>query len=632
VRGVAEQRGVNPEPDSVRYNGPVAVRAIGRYQVVRLLGTGGFATVYLARDDRLDADVAIKVLAENWCNDEEISRRFLEEAKLLRRCDDDRVVRVHTIETLEDGRPYFVMDYADAGTLADRMFAAVDERRPFALREAVGMACEMADCLTVVHDCGIVHRDLKPSNVLFRTARSGERMLLGDFGLARQMVAASGKTILAGTPEYIAPEQADRALAATVDQRADVYAAAVILYELLTGAVPFTFASLEQVAAARARPPDLAATRADVPPELAAVVTRGMAPDRDERFASGRAWVAALREVLAGLPVEPGIVYTGGFVPPAPSAGGFAPPAPAAGATPAVPPAPTPVGAAALAGAIGAGAALVGAVSADAAPAVRTSPVPPGREPAGLPVADAAPGAAPTHPGGPGAPTFPAGGAPAGGGPPTPPGGGPVAPASAAAPTGPARHKPLWPLFAGILAALALIAAIAVLAGRTNGNGSSAAPPAATLPSTPASTPTATTPSTTPASTVGSSPAVVPTGPAAWFAAASGPTCRPSSASERPSGVSSAVTCVYPGIVAVFGQTASSTAASEVLLRGRLRRANSSITAWGQGDALSYGSTTAPALLWDYHGEPYVGFALSNNRDTLLSWWVATGRVVRAGL
>jgi len=95
--------------------------------------------------------------------------------------------------------------------------------------------------------------------------------------------------------------------------------------------------------------------------------------------------------------------------------------------------------------------------------------------------------------------------------------------------------------------------------------------------------------------------------------------------------VTAAVTCTYPGLVAVFGEAASPAAASEVLLRNRVRRSNSSISAWGQGDAVLYGGTTAPALLWDYTGKPYVGFALSNSRTTLSSWWDSTGRVVRTG-
>ncbi|HVM67976.1 MAG TPA: serine/threonine-protein kinase, partial [Acidimicrobiales bacterium] len=419
----------------------MAARTIGRYQVVRLLGTGGFSSVYLARDDRLDTDVAIKVLAENWAADADISRRFVEEARLLRRCDDDRVVRVHTIEQLDDGRPYFVMDYADAGTLADRMVAALDAGRRAEVGEAVDLACELADCLTVVHDNRIVHRDLKPSNVLFRTVRSGERMVLGDFGLARQLVSATGRTVLAGTPEYIAPEQADPALAATVDERADVYAAAVILHEQLTGAVPFTHASFESAAAARQQAPDLRAVRPDVPPELAAVVARGMALDRDERFPSSRAWLAALTALRDGLA---GATDVAAPVPPSSTA-----PAPPAPPAPAFPPA---------------------AASTNAEVA---------------------------------APPTTAAGAPGSG-----------------------RRRPVWPLVAGVLGALAVIAALAVLLGRSASTSSGGTPSTVvTPPAAAAAPPSSAGPTTAAPPATATAPTAAPlSGPAGWFAAASAST------------------------------------------------------------------------------------------------------------
>src|SRR5713101_4910353 len=99
---------------------------LGRYRAERRLGTGAFATVWLAHDDALEAQVAIKVLADNWAHDDDIRRRFMEEARILWRLDSDRIVRVHAVDTLEDGRPYFVMDYADLGSLADRMRGRVD--------------------------------------------------------------------------------------------------------------------------------------------------------------------------------------------------------------------------------------------------------------------------------------------------------------------------------------------------------------------------------------------------------------------------------------------------------------------------------------------------------------------------
>ncbi len=572
---------MNPTSGPVRYNGPVPARSIGRYQVVRVLGTGGFATVYLARDDRLDADVAVKVLAENWCHDPEISHRFLEEARLLRRCDDDRIVRVHTIEQLEDGRPYFVMDYADGGTLADRMLAALDDGRPFGLREAVVLACDVADCLSVVHDCGIVHRDLKPSNVLFRTVRAQERMVLGDFGLARQLVTATGRTILAGTPEYVAPEQADPILAGTVDERADVYAAAVILHELLAGAVPFGYSSLDQAAAPTQGPPDLRRVRPDVPPDLAAVVARGMDPDRDARFPTGRAWMLALRDVLATLSDDAPLAVR--------------PPVPVAG----VPVAAVPV----------AGEALAAPQTGPAAANAAARPVPPG------------PGPTPPPPQG------------VDGAPPPPPPPGPAAPAAAPG----RRSKPLWPLFAGVLGAFAVVAAIAVVLGRGGGAGPSSAagpsaPPAAGSATT-SSAPTVSTATANPPAT-SAAPGTVPaarTGPAAWFAAASGPTCRPAVGTEQLPGVVAAVTCTYPGVVAVFGQTASPAEASAVLARDRRRRPGSAVTGWGDGEAVISNVNGELSIAWDYTGEPYVAVAVSGNRATLTSWWTSTGRTVRTG-
>ena len=203
----------------------------------RPLGAGAFATVWLAKDEDLDASVAIKVLAENWSRNADVRRRFVEEAKILRQLDSDRVVRIFTIDELEDGRPFFVMEWADRGTLYDRL-ARRTGGGPLPIAEALGYVIEVAQCLSVVHDFGMVHRDVKPSNVLFRTVaphqrRSfgrAERVILGDFGLAKDLVAASGFTIAAGTPAYSAPEQSRGR--EPLDHRADLYALTVVLYEL----------------------------------------------------------------------------------------------------------------------------------------------------------------------------------------------------------------------------------------------------------------------------------------------------------------------------------------------------------------------------------------------------------------
>ena len=166
---------------------------IGPYRVERVLGTGAFATVWLAHDEGLDAHIAIKVLADNWALDEEVRRRFTDEARILWRAASDHIVRVHTIGELEDGRPYFAMDYADRGSLAERMAARASEGRPYSVDEAVRTSVDIADGLAVAHALGIVHRDLKPANVLYQSVGQHhggdveERPVLADFGIARSL-------------------------------------------------------------------------------------------------------------------------------------------------------------------------------------------------------------------------------------------------------------------------------------------------------------------------------------------------------------------------------------------------------------------------------------------------------------
>jgi serine/threonine protein kinase len=207
------------------------MEGIGRYEVVRRLGVGAFATVWYGWDPALSVPVAIKVLADNWSHDADVRQRFLAEARLLRKISDDRVVRVHDIGELPDGRPYFVMDHADGGTLAELV---VERPEPLT---ALRLGAESARALHVLHENGVVHRDVKPSNLLL-TRREGEpRVLIADLGMAKALADSSGMTMTVGTPAYMAPEQAHGT--AGFDQRADVYATAAVTYGLLTGTPPF---------------------------------------------------------------------------------------------------------------------------------------------------------------------------------------------------------------------------------------------------------------------------------------------------------------------------------------------------------------------------------------------------------
>jgi eukaryotic-like serine/threonine-protein kinase len=261
---------------------------IGRYTVERRLGSGAFALVWLGHDEVLDAPVAIKVLAENWAHQLDLRARFVEEARVLRRADSDRVVRVFDIGDLPDGRPYFVMTYADRGTLEERLAGG----QPLPVREALRVAEQVARGVAVVHGLGVIHRDLKPSNVLFRSTVNGrERLLIADLGLSKALAHASGFTVAAGSPGYMAPEQ--QIIGGGIDVRVDVYGIGAIAYRMLTGVVP-------QAGADGLKPPS--ALRDGLPEGTDSVLGRALEIDRERRWPSARSLADALAELASRVP------------------------------------------------------------------------------------------------------------------------------------------------------------------------------------------------------------------------------------------------------------------------------------------------------------------------------------------
>ncbi|MCU1396137.1 MAG: hypothetical protein JWM34_4565 [Ilumatobacteraceae bacterium] len=284
---------------------------IGKYLAEKALGAGSFATVWLAFDELLEVQVAIKVLADNWARNVDIRRRFIEEARLLRRIDHDRVVRVFDVDELPDGRPYFVMAVADRGTLHEKI-EELPAGQPMDTQAALRLALEICEALSIVHDFGVVHRDIKPSNILFRSIRNHERIaaqragrivgddavMIGDFGLAKDLAVASGFTLAAGTPAYMAPEQAHAT--SVIDRRVDVFATTAVIYELLAGHPAFASETLSGVRRSRAESlaQPLYEVRPDLPRGLSDVLAKGMARLPDDRWDSCFALADALTPYL----------------------------------------------------------------------------------------------------------------------------------------------------------------------------------------------------------------------------------------------------------------------------------------------------------------------------------------------
>jgi hypothetical protein len=263
----------------------------GRYTLKREIGRGGAATVYLARDERHERFVAIKVLHAELSHAIG-AQRFLREIKLTASLQHPHILPIHDSGESDD-QLYYVMPYVEGDSLRQRLTA--DNR--LSIEEAVRIGREVAGALAYAHERGIVHRDIKPENILF----SGGHAVVADFGIARAIDRASEKITqqgtITGTPAYMSPEQArDRAF----DGRSDVYSLACVLYEAMAGAPPFPGDTPMQQLQARLNktPPRLSEYRHDVPPPVEAVIAKALATSPDDRYTDARAFSAALSTAI----------------------------------------------------------------------------------------------------------------------------------------------------------------------------------------------------------------------------------------------------------------------------------------------------------------------------------------------
>lgn len=296
-RGAAV-RGENPDTTESPFELPPGTVVANRYRIVRLLGRGGMGAVYEAFEDALERRVALKLLHPIHATDPQVTSRFVEEAKVANRVRHPALVEV-TDRGLYEGRPFLVMEHLDGETLAARL--ARDGA--FEPADAIELLGPVFAAVSVLHDHGVVHRDLKPDNIFLARVGGATVARVLDLGVARVLDAnhrltATGAAL--GTPVYMAPEQVKSSRDAT--PRADQYALGCVVYEMLSGRVPFEADDLHGILVAKvtSEPVPIRAHLPSLPDALAATVMRALSRDPARRFAHVSAFAAALRESVAG--------------------------------------------------------------------------------------------------------------------------------------------------------------------------------------------------------------------------------------------------------------------------------------------------------------------------------------------
>ena len=265
----------------------------GRYEVLEALGSGGMADVFLAHDEVLDRDVALKVLNRRFSGDAQFVERFRREARSAATLSHPNVVPIYDRGEAEDGACYISMEYLPGGTLKERITrdAPMD---PKVVSETAG---QIAEALQAAHEGGVIHRDVKPQNVL--VTRAGD-VKVGDFGIARAESSGTmtGEEVL-GTAAYMSPEQAS---GRPVDPRSDLYSLGVVMYEMLTGVLPFAANGSVSVAMKHANetPASPKSRNPDVPDAIDDLVVRLLSKDPDDRPPSASALADELRSLAGG--------------------------------------------------------------------------------------------------------------------------------------------------------------------------------------------------------------------------------------------------------------------------------------------------------------------------------------------
>jgi len=250
----------------------------GKYRLERLLGKGGMGQVFLAHDLTLEREVAIKVLPPDVAQDDQVVRRFQQEAKTAAKLDHPNIIPIYRVES-EGGLNYFVMKYISGTSLEDLL----DKKEPLPVPEIQRILWEAACALGHAHQRGVVHRDVKPANIMFD---HDGRVMLTDFGISKALQAATGLTatgMIIGTPHYMAPEQGK---GGAVDGRADQYSLGVVGYRMITAELPFSGDSVHTIIYKHIyeEPPLASTKRPGIPASLTMAISRALVKEPDQRF------------------------------------------------------------------------------------------------------------------------------------------------------------------------------------------------------------------------------------------------------------------------------------------------------------------------------------------------------------
>ena len=276
--------------------------SLGPFRIVALMGRGGMAAVYKAYEPELDRHVALKVLPGEFLHDKEFGKRFEREAKVIAKLEHPHIVPIHRFG-IDAGTPWMSMRLLRSETLADVLAGGLGGGR-----RMVTILGQVADALDYAHRRGVVHRDVKPGNILF----DGEDCAyVGDFGIARLAEASVVLTqtgTIAGTPQYMSPEQA---LGKRVDHRADLYALGVIAYEMVTGRLPFAADSAVALLMQHAQKPVPLPAPDEAPTSVIQPILRCLEKDPAGRWPTARTFVDALAEGLTSSADEETVLIPG---------------------------------------------------------------------------------------------------------------------------------------------------------------------------------------------------------------------------------------------------------------------------------------------------------------------------------